>query len=67
MSYGPSIADAYRHAASHVDRILKGARPGDMPVEQRWRFDLVVSARTAQRLGLALPQPILLRATRVIG
>jgi putative ABC transport system substrate-binding protein len=67
MSYGPSIADAYRHAASHVDRILKGARPGDLPVEQPTRFDLVVNARTAQRLGLALPQPILLRATRVIG
>jgi putative ABC transport system substrate-binding protein len=66
MSYGPSIVDAYRRAASHVDRILKGAKPGDLAVEQPTRFDLVVNAKTARQLGLALPGPILLRASRVI-
>ena len=67
LSYGPSIVDAYRHAAGHVDRILKGARPGDLAVEQPTRFDFVVNAATARTLGLALPQSILLRASRVIG
>lgn len=67
MSYGPSYADAYRRAASHVDRILKGAAPGDLPVEQPKQFDLVVNLKTARTLGLVVPPSILVRAARVIG
>ena len=66
MSYGPSIADTYRRAASHVDKILKGARPSDLPVEQPTKFDLVVNLKTARTLGLKLPQSVLLRTDRVI-
>ena len=65
MSYGPSIAEAYRRAATHVDRILRGANAGDLPVEQPTQFDLVVNARTAKALGLTVTQPMLIRA-RVI-
>jgi putative ABC transport system substrate-binding protein len=65
MSYGPSIAEAYRRAATHVDRILRGANPGDLPVEQPTQFDLVVNARTAKALGLTVTQSMLIRA-RVI-
>jgi ABC-type uncharacterized transport system substrate-binding protein len=66
MSYGPSIADAYRRAASHVDKILKGAKPGDLPVEQARKFDLIVNRKTAKSISLDIPQAILLRADRVI-
>lgn len=66
MSYGPSIVDAYRQAAKHVDKILKGAKPGELPVEQPTRFGLTVNLGAARALGLKMPQSILLRSDRVI-
>lgn len=66
MSYGPSIADAYRRAAGHVDRVLKGAKPGELPVEQPTKFDLVVNAATVKALGRDFPRSIVVRADRVI-
>ena len=66
ISFGVNYAELYRQAAKYVDKIFKGARPGDLPVEQPTKFELCVNHRTAKALGLAIPQSILLRADRVI-
>ncbi len=66
MSYGEKFADTYRHTASYVDRIVRGARPGEMPIEQPTHFELVVNLDTAAALGIALPRPLLLRADATI-
>lgn len=66
MSYGANIAAIGRQLAQQVDRILRGVKPGDLPMEQPTRFDLVLNLRTASALGLAMPPPLLLRADELI-
>lgn len=66
MSFGPSILDQFRHAAGYVDKLFKGARPGDLPVEQATRFELVVNLKTAKALGVTIPPSVLSRADQVI-
>jgi putative ABC transport system substrate-binding protein len=66
MSYGPSFPAMWRHGASYVDRILRGAKPGDLPIEQPTEFELVVNLKTARAIGLSVPQTILLRADSVL-
>jgi putative ABC transport system substrate-binding protein len=66
MAYGPNIASMYRQSAQYVDRILKGARPADLPVGSPAQFEFVINAGTAKSIGAALPSPLLNRATAVL-
>jgi len=65
-SYGPNIPDLFRRAAEYVDKILRGAKPADIPVEQPTKFDLVINLTTAKALGLTIPESFLLRADEII-
>jgi putative ABC transport system substrate-binding protein len=66
MSYAPTYADLWRRAADFVDKILKGAKPAEIPVEQPTKFDFVINLKTAKQLGLAIPPEVLARATKLI-
>jgi putative ABC transport system substrate-binding protein len=66
MAYFTSIFDTWRRLATYVDRVLKGANPGDLPVEQATKFDLIVNLKAAKAIGLSIPESILLRANQVI-